>query len=806
MADYTSIKNIIQEVVRTNDLHEITGANLQMVLLGMINAVDSNNEDDYTLIRQSINTLAQYVDSADNTICSSIANLLNYVNAQDNDIRSEINSLANSLNSAKFGYNVSVFGLVAGVHTLATAVKNVPSEYRFGGQKITFKTDAGWVTYQNTSLTIGDYEDVDNWVLDSGTTVEGDVTITNNPDYEDLTQNEGGQLKFADKGYNAATYSGLGRVFLRKNIIDGVNTLTQAMMSYANTIYHIQYDYVLGEDITIPSDCILEFDGGSISGGGTDKDTITGNNTQIKAADVAIFKSGIIIEGTWVCPRIPSDWFGDITSDNRVKQLINLTSSDIYNNIILKENEYHVSITTNDTAAIVPKSNTKIELYGIITMTHNAFNNSYIIVIDDDTENIEISGDGEIVGYYLLSELGTGREWGHGIFIYEARNITIEGITFRNCSGDGIAVGRDGKNPSTNVLIDGCTFYECYRQGISVICVNGLIIKGNYIYNIFGGYSYAIDIEPNISNTTYNVIIENNIIKNKKGINVEPHSHYLTQDIVIKNNEIIYSKYHGVRIGLGESIIVANNSFTKVELSDTNPTDTDSTEYTPFAIETTRSDARGMMLFENNHISGKGADSLSSTWNLVNAKYGTFRNNRFLGHYAIFENCTLENNNILTYQVNTFNNCYLLHNTLNSQNGSLSFVITSGSSDFIGNIFIGTDKLLIAGLDGNGISANFEGNILKNVITRAFCRVNSGISADKLVFRNNNIDLSYSVIDMGNSSSISLKTIIPEVNNIGANRPTLNANYAGFEFFDTTIGKPIYWNGTAWVDATGTPV
>ena len=28
----------------------------------------------------------------------------------------------------------------------------------------------------------------------------------------------------------------------------------------------------------------------------------------------------------------------------------------------------------------------------------------------------------------------------------------------------------------------------------------------------------------------------------------------------------------------------------------------------------------------------------------------------------------------------------------------------------------------------------------------------------------------------------------------------------GLQYFDTTLGKPIYWNGTAWVDATGTPV
>ena len=29
---------------------------------------------------------------------------------------------------------------------------------------------------------------------------------------------------------------------------------------------------------------------------------------------------------------------------------------------------------------------------------------------------------------------------------------------------------------------------------------------------------------------------------------------------------------------------------------------------------------------------------------------------------------------------------------------------------------------------------------------------------------------------------------------------------AGLEVFRTDLNKPTYWNGTAWVDATGTPV
>lgn len=36
-------------------------------------------------------------------------------------------------------------------------------------------------------------------------------------------------------------------------------------------------------------------------------------------------------------------------------------------------------------------------------------------------------------------------------------------------------------------------------------------------------------------------------------------------------------------------------------------------------------------------------------------------------------------------------------------------------------------------------------------------------------------------------------------------RPTLNL-IKGFEYFDTTLNKPIWWNGTKWVDATGADV
>ena len=40
-----------------------------------------------------------------------------------------------------------------------------------------------------------------------------------------------------------------------------------------------------------------------------------------------------------------------------------------------------------------------------------------------------------------------------------------------------------------------------------------------------------------------------------------------------------------------------------------------------------------------------------------------------------------------------------------------------------------------------------------------------------------------------------------------SDRPAFNSNFpAGYQYFDTTLGKPVWWNGAAWVDSTGTVI
>lgn len=114
------------------------------------------------------------------------------------------------------------------------------------------------------------------------------------------------KLKFADKAYNASAFSGMGRVYLRKNIIGGNNVLTQSMIGNANTRYIIQYDYDLnGKTINVPEGCTLDFQGGSFKNG-----TIRGYHTIIESPQRTIFQHNTVLSGTWNIDYAYPEWFG----------------------------------------------------------------------------------------------------------------------------------------------------------------------------------------------------------------------------------------------------------------------------------------------------------------------------------------------------------------------------------------------------------------------------------------------------------------------------------------------------------------
>ena len=179
--------------------------------------------------------------------------------------------------------------------------------------------------------------------------------ITNLPDEEDLTVTEHNTLQFKDREYNPYNYSGMGKVYLRKHIVNGTNMLTQHMMTKPNTIYVIRYDYCLGgETIEVPEGCVLEFDGGSLRNG-----TLKGNGTTISSCNIC-FDTNVVFIGKFVGSWHSKWWFTSDIDDagiylNKIlRDCIKTDASkqDIYGYIasdsfVLDKGDYKISSTVN---------------------------------------------------------------------------------------------------------------------------------------------------------------------------------------------------------------------------------------------------------------------------------------------------------------------------------------------------------------------------------------------------------------------------------------------------------------------------
>nr|DAP18764.1 MAG TPA: Right handed beta helix region [Crassvirales sp.] len=199
--------------------------------------------------------------------------------------------------------------------SLTQAIQLIPCKSRKIGQVITFLDEDGeWKLFQFQGERVNQWNNATLWV-DLIKRIQG-ISITDSEDITATVDNlNQTSLTFADKNYNTTDYSGLGRVYLRKNIQSAVNPntgitystnlLTQDMLSKENTVYIIQYDYSLNyRTITIPEGCVLQFEGGSISTG-----TLSGNNTIITAEPYNIFKT-IGFAGTFNIEKVIPEWFG----------------------------------------------------------------------------------------------------------------------------------------------------------------------------------------------------------------------------------------------------------------------------------------------------------------------------------------------------------------------------------------------------------------------------------------------------------------------------------------------------------------
>jgi parallel beta-helix repeat protein len=109
---------------------------------------------------------------------------------------------------------------------------------------------------------------------------------------------------------------------------------------------------------------------------------------------------------------------------------------------------------------------------------------------------------------------GTTGEWGMGLSIVGSTFITAEGVTAKECWGDGFYVsGASAHITLCNVVAD-----HNRRQGLSVTRVDTMLVRNSTFKNTTGALPEAgIDIEPNSGETVANLTIQDCVVQNNAG-------------------------------------------------------------------------------------------------------------------------------------------------------------------------------------------------------------------------------------------------------------------------------------------------
>ena len=232
-------------------------------------------------------------------------------------------------------------------------------------------------------------------------------------------------------------------------------------------MYVVRYDFVLGENITIPSKSVLEFEGGSISGDGTGKDIITGNNAGIQAGLVKIFNTNITLSGSWNVAEAYPEWFGakgdSVTDDTNA---IQRTLSYFTNCRLSKWYAISSTLIFNNNSHIIGNGVTNTSIIVL-----NNFSGDYILYNNDNIAHFLISGI-----YINASNVSV-----RGIYAKNPYDdCAIRDIHFDNFCKSAIYVGNDS-SISQSLVIDNCFVY---MSAINPIVEEQMIANMVYEMNI----------------------------------------------------------------------------------------------------------------------------------------------------------------------------------------------------------------------------------------------------------------------------------------------------------------------------------
>lgn len=655
------------------------------------------------------------------------------------------------------------------------------------------------------------------------------------------------------------------------------NILISNMINQPNTIYEIRYDFTLSEDITIPDNCILKFNGGSISG----NYSITGNGCVIDGnPDIQCIIIGISNQITHL------NWFTKETNKNTAfnraiacagvsvldgdnksinlsetitftaankcdlkNLIINFTASAANQNMFLFNTPEDERYTGNHgTISHCKFTLTNPASYQNVHCIHYRVWDSTARGKIDDVQVINFSGYMFICESYLQEfEFNRFKGSACGGFIsfnkeYETANSfgtwrkgSSNVIRFIN---SGIDDGRNGNNTITDVVdLTGCinvTFEDCVFQGNSAASFTSVLNiepASRYIANIV---ARGLWIEFTNNRPTYGVVIaaNSNFVSNTKvrninitgvGVTVEvPTDKYWTSNLFT----IATGAYPTIKIK-GDAETVDNTLKPILDTYGAIANVIFNLDYSRMGVEnlTPIYFNRGIVedqlpnmkdVIDTNHINIStirqyGLDILRITPKYSAPSYPIFATKQGLLNFDTMKGRSLVFRVI--YRI------YPLTEVTEENKDTFTFSLAENS-----NIFRGTDKRsagFVAGQSQNPDDAIWHEVIVNPFLPSTSSKLIYGLgqyvgldyAVCKLYFGQADLDDGITIDPSDNTKLINAKATISSGSAISGATASRPVNVpVGYQFFDTTLGKPIYasaiaFNGTiTWVDATGADV
>lgn len=359
------------------------------------------------------------------------------------------------------------------------------------------------------------------------------ITVNQSPvgNDEDIDQNEDGKLQFANRTYNAQQPNGMGYKILRKD------ATFASQVTETNTIFEIRYGFNLsGASKTLPSGCVLKFNGGKIQNG-----TLVGDDSAFAGN---ILFDDVVFSGTWTNEEVivSSEHFITPHLDSICKSFANARVS-LFMDITEDISSLNVNIEGNGhtiTGNIYPAKSGNNKSNIIIKDTHiigNIDSNTSSTIAANKTliiENCKIKG--------FVNSRGTENE---RIINTEFYN-DYTGGAGQTPSNDSVAL-LFYANTGT-IEIKGCYFHNLFIPAVAGMNLGDTTLV-NISYNVFdtiggGACRFLGGIMPNLY-FSWNTILNTNAQNLITGVTSEALNLHGFIRATVKNN-YIDSQYSAV--------------------------------------------------------------------------------------------------------------------------------------------------------------------------------------------------------------------------------------------------------------------